>query len=100
VSVATCGDPVALSTTVTVAVKLAADAGVKVTEIVQFPAAASELPQVFAEIAKSLGFAPPRVTLAMFSVALPGLESVMFCAVAVVPTVVLANGIVLGDKLA
>jgi len=100
VSVAVCGDPAALSTTESVAAKLAADAGVNVTEIVHVPSEASELPQVFAEMAKSAGLVPPRVTLVMVSVALPGLVSVMFCAVAVVPTVVLVNGTVPGDKLA
>jgi hypothetical protein len=100
VSVTVCGEPDALSETATVAAKLAADAGVKVTEMVQFPAAASELPQVFAEIAKSPGLVPPSVMLVMASVALPGLESVMFCAADVVPTVVLLNATVDGDKLA
>jgi len=41
-----CGDPVALSTTESVAAKLAAEAGVKVTEMEQVAFAASELPQV------------------------------------------------------
>jgi hypothetical protein len=100
VSVVVCGEPDALSTTVTVAAKLAADAGVNVTEIVHVADIARELPQVFADIAKSLGLAPPRVMLVTVSVALPELESVMFCAAAVVPTVVLVKGMVPGDKLA
>jgi len=46
VSVAVCGEPVALSATESVAEKLATEAGVKVTEIAQWEPAASELPQV------------------------------------------------------
>src|ERR1700722_7513273 len=91
-----CGEPVALSTTESVALKLAAEAGVKVTEIVQVDDIASELPQLLLEIAKSEGLVPPIVTLLIASAALPVLESVMFCAVAVVPTGVLAKGTVDG----
>jgi len=67
-----------LSVTESVAAKLAAEAGVKVTEIVHVEDIASEVPQVFAEIAKSVGLAPPSVTLLMVRAILPGLESVMF----------------------
>ena len=96
VSVTVCGEPVALSATESVAVKLAADAGVKVTEIVHVDDAASVLPQLFAEIAKSVGLAPPMLTLLMVREALPVLERVMFCAVAVVPTGVFVKGTVDG----
>ena len=41
-----CGEPVALSANDSVAEKLATEAGVKVTEIVQVEAAARVLPQV------------------------------------------------------
>ena len=41
-----CGEPVALSATLTVAVRLPVAVGLKVTEIVQLAAAASEAPQV------------------------------------------------------
>jgi uncharacterized protein YabE (DUF348 family) len=45
-SATVCGEPVALSAMESEAVKLAAEAGVKVTETVQLAPAASELPQV------------------------------------------------------
>jgi hypothetical protein len=82
------------------AVKLAADAGVKVTEIVQVADAASVAPQVLAEIAKSLGFAPVSVMELMFNVALPGLVSVADIAGAVDPTVVLGKASVACDRTA
>jgi len=41
-----CGEPAALSVTVSVAPRLVADAGVKVTEMVQLAPASSEAPQV------------------------------------------------------
>jgi len=78
VSVTVCGEPVALSATESVAVKLAADAGVKVTEIVQVEDIASEVPQLLLEIAKSPGLAPPIVTLLIVRGALPVFESVTF----------------------
>ncbi len=86
VSATVCGEPVTLSATDNVALKLAADAGVNVTEMVQLPAAASELPQVFAEMAKSAGFVPARVTLLIVSAAVPGLLSVTTWAADVVLT--------------
>jgi len=74
-SVVVCGEPAALSATEMEAVKLAADAGVKVTEIVQLAAAASIAPQVVVS-AKSAGFAPFRVMPVMVSAALPVFDSV------------------------
>jgi len=97
VNITICGEPVELSATESVAEKLAADAGVKVTEIVQELVAASVVPQLFVEIAKSVGFVPPSVTLLIVSGAPPVFESVMFCAVAVVPTGVLTKGTVDGE---
>ena len=61
VSVTVCGDPVELSATESVAEKLAADAGVKVTEMVHVDVIASEDPQVLAEIAKSVGIELPTL---------------------------------------
>jgi hypothetical protein len=57
VRVTVCGEPAALSTTETAAVKLATEAGVKVTEIEQLAPAASEPPQVLVW-AKSVGLVP------------------------------------------
>jgi hypothetical protein len=70
-----CGDPVALSTTDTVALKLAAEAGVNVTEMEQLALAASELPQVLV-CAKSAAPVPPSVMLVMLRAALPVFLSV------------------------
>jgi hypothetical protein len=47
-TVTTCGDPEALSTTDNMAEKFAADAGVKLTEIVQLEPAGKDAPQVLA----------------------------------------------------
>jgi hypothetical protein len=65
-----CGEPVALSATESVAAKLAADAGVKVTEIEQLALAASELPQVLV-CAKSVGLVPVIVIPEMARAAVP-----------------------------
>jgi hypothetical protein len=79
-----CGEPVALSATESVAVKLAADAGVNVTEIAQLALAASELPQVLV-CAKSLGFVPAIEIPEIVSAALPVFFSVTTCAALVEP---------------
>jgi hypothetical protein len=79
-----CGEPEALSATCRAAEKLAADAGVNVTEIVQFDPAASDSPQVLVW-AKSVGLLPAMVMPLMVSVALPVFESVAVCAALVVP---------------
>jgi len=100
ISVTVSGDPVALSTTLITALKLVADAGVKVTEIVQVPEAASVLTQVFAEIAKSDGLAPVILMLLMVSVALPGSESTVVIEVDVLPTAVLEKERVVGVSTA
>jgi len=98
VRVAICGEPPALSATDTVAAKLAADAGVNVTEIVQLAAAASVPPQVVVS-AKSLGLAPAIAMPAIVSAALPGLDSVIVCAAVVTPTV-LEKVRAVGDRTA
>ena len=84
-SVTVCGEPLALSATDSVAAKLVADAGVKVTEMPQLDPAASDAPQVFIEIAKSLGFAPVIAMLPMVSAALPVFISVAVCSALVEP---------------
>jgi hypothetical protein len=65
-----CGEPAALSATESVAEKLAADAGVKVTEIVQLDPPARDAPQLFVWL-KSLGLVPAIVIPLMVSAALP-----------------------------
>jgi hypothetical protein len=79
-----CGEPAALSATESVAVKLVADAGLKVTEIVQLALAFKEPAQVLVWL-KSVGLAPARVMPLMVSEALPVFLSVTVCAAAVVP---------------
>ena len=72
-----CGEPAELSATDNVAAKLAADAGVKTTEMVQVAPAARDEPQVLVWL-KSAGLAPVRVMAEIESAALPE-----FCRVAV-----------------
>jgi len=66
-----------LSVTVTVAVKLAADAGVKVTAIMQEASTASELPQLLVW-PKSAALVPVMAMLVMASAAVPTFSSLMF----------------------
>jgi hypothetical protein len=98
VSVTVCGLPVALSVTEIAALKLAAEAGVKVTEIVQVAVTASVIPQVLAEIVKSVGFVPVSVMLLMVSGALPELVRTVDIAVAVLLTGVLGKASVVGES--
>ena len=59
------------SVTTSVALRLPAADGLKVTLIVQLALAASELPQVVADRVKSEALAPVSPRLAMFKVAFP-----------------------------
>jgi hypothetical protein len=91
VRVAVCGEPVALSATLIAAVSPAvAVAGVKVTEMVQVAAAASESGQLFVW-AKLFAFAPVTVIPERINGAPPGFESWIVCAAEVAPTVVLGK---------
>ena len=76
-SAAVWGAPAALSVTVSVAVKLAADAGVKVTAMVQEASIASELPQLLVWL-KSAALVPVMAMLVMASAAVPTFSSLMF----------------------
>ena len=98
-SVAVCGEPVALSATETVAAKLATEPGVNVTEIVHVAPAASDPPQVFVS-AKSVGFAPPIVIPEIVSAALPVFDSVSICALEVTPDATLPKFNVPGESVA
>jgi len=84
VRVLVCGEPAALSVTVSVAESVPAALGAKTTEIVQEPPAASALPQLFVEVNEEL-LVPATLMLLMFSVALPVFVSVAVCAAVVVP---------------
>ena len=73
--------------------------GVNVTLTVQFSPAASVPPQVFAEMAKSPGFAPVRVMLVIVTVAGPVFVSVTVCALLVPATTTLPKGRLTGLRL-
>jgi hypothetical protein len=96
---ADCGEPVALSATETEAEKAVAEAGVKVTLIVQVAPAARLAPQLLVW-AKSAALVPVTEMLLMVRAALPGLESVMGRAVAEVPTSVPGKASGLGLSVA
>jgi hypothetical protein len=97
VSVTVWGDPVASSVTEIVVVKLAAETGVKVAEIVQVLPAASVVPQLVVS-AKSDVLAPESVMPEMFRTALPVFDSVVDMAVAVEPTDVFGKLMVVGES--
>ena len=90
-----CGEPVALSATEIAALRLPADAGVKVTVMVQVALAANEEPQLLVS-PKLLAFVPVTEMLVMVRAAVPGFDSVMGKAVAGVPTSVLGKASGLG----
>ena len=98
-SAAVCGEPVALSATVTEALSPPAEAGVNVTVIVQLAPAASEVPQLLLS-PKLLELAPVTEILVMVRAAVPGLDRVVDCVVAEVPTNVLVNVMVLEVNVA
>ena len=78
------GLPLALSATLSVAVRTPLAEGVKVTLIVQFAPAATEVPQVLVW-AKLLALVPESARLAMLKAALPELVSMIGKAVLVEP---------------
>ena len=96
---ADCGEPVALSATEIAALRPPAEAGVKLTVIVQLAPAASELPQLF-DCPKLLAFAPVTEMLVIVSAAVPGFDSVIGKAVAAAPTNVLGNASGFGLSIA
>jgi hypothetical protein len=89
-----CGLPLALSVTEMEPVRDPAAVGVKVTEIVQVPAAATEVPQVFAWLKSPLG-----AMLLIVKGAVPVLVSVTVWAALVVVMTWLAKIRLVGEKL-
>lgn len=87
------GEPEALSATETVALASPATVGAKVTERVQLAPASNVELQLFVWV-NSLALVPVMLMPVMLSVALPGLDRVIVCAVLVVATVTLVK-----DKL-
>lgn len=86
VRVTVCGEPVALSAIVNVAARVPVVVGLKVMLIWQLLPDESAVPQVLALMAKSPGFAPVRVKPVKFTGAVRVLESVIPCALLVLPT--------------
>lgn len=91
------GEPAELSTTLTVAVKLAGEGGVKVTERVQLAPLDNFAPQVFFK-PKTEGLAPVNVILEIFSVAVPEFDKVTVRTALVVPGAVSENDRVAGVR--
>jgi hypothetical protein len=91
-----CGLPLALSATLTAAVKEPLAAGVKVTLIVQLPPAATLAPQLLL-CAKSLGFAPVSAIPLILKAPLPVLLKVTVWAALVAPTAWLPKARLLAD---
>jgi hypothetical protein len=87
-----------LSATERVAVKLAAEAGVKLTEMVQVAPASRVVPQVVAVWLKSLALAPPMLMAMPVRVAFPVLERVVVKVAAVEPAAVLGKASVAGES--
>ena len=92
------GDPAALSAIDTLALKVAIEAGVKVTDRVQLEPAASDDPQVLVCV-KLVAPAPAIVMALMVSGALPVLASCAVCAALVVPLIAVKVSVA-GDSVA
>ena len=95
-----CGEPAALSATVSVAVAEPTAVGVNVTEIVQEEPAARDVPQLFDATAKAEALAPPREMELIARLAVPVLERVKVWAVLVTPVVTLPKLAVGGVSVA
>ena len=85
-SATVCGEPEALSAIETLALKLAIEVGVKVTEMVQLEPAASAVPQVLVCV-KLVAPVPVKVMPVMVSGALPVLLSCEVCTALVMPLI-------------
>lgn len=80
-----CGEPVALSTTLSIAVAEPVAVGENVTDSVQEALAASDVPQVFDAIANCEALVPLRPMELMVRAAVPALARVKVCAALVLP---------------
>jgi hypothetical protein len=94
-----CGLPLALSAMLRVAVRAPLAAGVNITAIVQWAAAATELPQV-SDSVKSLALMPVGARLVILKVALPVLVRVRICGELVMSTGWLPKARLVGERLA
>ena len=100
VRVAVWGEPTALSATLSVAVKVVAESGVKKTWMLQLRPMPRLEPQAVASTLKSPGLAPMIDTLEMLNAAVPGLESTTVIKPLVVFTVCGLNGTSIGLSIA
>ena len=94
-----CGDPPALSTIVTAAVRAPPVVGAKCPWMLQLAPAARLVPQVFAK-AKDDAFVPVTVMLVIDKVAVPGLVRVTYCDAVADPTASEPNNRLVADRLA
>lgn len=92
------GEPVALSAIESEPVREPAAAGLNSTETVQDAAAASEVPQVVADLTKEVALAPVMVSDVRVTAAVPVFLIVITCAAVVLPTVVEAKVRAAGDS--
>ena len=93
-----CGLLLALSVTVTFAVRTPVVVGLKLTVMVQLAPAAKLVPQDWLPV-KSPALAPVRAMLVILSAVLPGLVRVAVCEALVVPTTWLPKLRLAGDKV-
>ena len=93
-----CGEPLALSVTLTLAVLEPVDPGVNLTEITQLPPTSTDDPQVLV-CAKSAAFVPVMPILVISSKPVPVFCKIVFMAELVTPTAVLGKVSEAGLKL-
>src|ERR1017187_1271156 len=99
IRVTVCGEPVALSAMDSEAVNAPAAAGLNSTETVQVAAAASDVPQVVADLRKDVAFVPVMVSDVSVKAAVPEFLTVTTCAAVVTPTVVDAKVRLVGVRV-
>jgi hypothetical protein len=99
VSATVCGEPVALSATERLPVKVPAAVGLNSTETVHVAPAANDVVQVFAEIRYEDALVPVSVSEVRVTAAVPVFFTVTVCAADVEPTVVEAKVSAVGDSV-
>jgi len=97
-SATVCGVPVALSATDSVAFNAPAAAGLNSTETVQLAPAASDVPQVVADLRNEVGLVPVMVSEESVTAPVPVFLTVTTCAAVVDPTVVEAKVRLAGER--
>ena len=97
-SATVCGEPGAVSATLRVALRAAAEAGLKATKTAQLAPAASEVPQVF-NWRNDVGLVPAIDIELSVTAPEPLFVTVTSCAALVAPNTVLGNVRVVGDSV-